>query len=185
MMIKKTLVITIPYLIIGTLCFAMGYWYASGQTPVVPSPVRHLVTPKDVMRLDIPSFRSVPTMQFIHVERTDTVTKIVEVKVPKGFEVHGVVERQPVSVSHDRVHFQYFNPGSLELVTERYEVPVTRWRYDFGVRAQLSPFTLDSWLAGVYGELGYGRLSLTGGVDYDFDRDVLMPKVGFKIHFFN
>lgn len=172
---------TIPYLIVGLLCFLMGYWQGSGQQPVIPAPVRQFISP-DMFQTRVPQLRSVPTLAFIHTERTDTVTRVDTVRVPVNYEYVGLIEHRPLSVTPGSVYLNYYDTGQGRMVTDVYEVPKRRWSIDYGVQSRVVPAGWDRASAGVFTQLRYRSLSLTGEVDYLLDQSTFISKIGVRLH---
>ena len=172
---------SVPYLIVGLLCLLIGYWYGSGQQPVVPSPVREFMDP-DMLQTQVPQLRSTPTLRFIHTERVDTVTRVDTVRVPAGFDYVGLIEHRPLSVTPDRVYLNYFDPGSSQLTTDVYEVPERKWLVNYGLQGRVIPAQWDRISAGVFAALRYRNLSVMGEVDYVLEQNAIIPQIGVRVY---
>lgn len=172
---------TAPYLIVGLLCFVMGYWYGSGRQPVVPSPVREFISP-EMLQSRVPQLRSIPTLRFIHTGRTDTLTRVDTVRVPGDFGYVGLVEQRPLSVTPDRVYLNYYDTGSARMSAEVYEVPQRTWSLDYGVQAHLTPGRWGEFSAGVFTELRYRNTSALAQMDYHYERRAFAPQIGLKVY---
>lgn len=169
-----------PYAVVGLFCFGIGYWIAGKSTTIEQRPEQRFLSP-DMFGTRVPNFRSVPTIQFVHTERTRT--RVDTIRVPHDFEYTGVVERRPLTVTSRRVYLNYYDTVSGQMITDRYDVPGRRFRFDYGAEGGLVPVAWDRAYLGVFAEARYRRLAINGTVRYLIDENELLPTVGMKIYF--
>lgn len=168
-----------PYLIVGGLCFAIGYFVSGKPEPVQPGPVTQFLSPG---MSQVPNFRSTPTIQFIHTERVDTVTRVDTIRVPHDFDYLGVIDHRPVSVTSRNVYLNYFEPDTGRMITDRYEVPEPRFRLDYGVEGGVVPFAWDRAYVGAFAEVRYRRLGLTASGRYVIEDQSILPTIGLRVY---
>ena len=113
-----------PYLLILLLGFAIGYWSASGTSPVIPDPVvkyidRHGLSidgyfTKPARLPDIPNYR------FIVVPKPVVEERIV--RVPVAFPPHFGLISDPIRVRGRNVYLRYFDTESEQFRIDRYTI---------------------------------------------------------------
>lgn len=130
------------------------------------APLRRLMPP-DTVRVEVPTTRT------IYRTRTDTVTRVV--RVPRGFETHGVIGPRPVSrTAAGGFTLTYFEPSASRYQQDTYApAPEKRWALapELGVRyvhAAAGPLRLSGHATGALSiealvSLRRGRASLDAG----------------------
>lgn len=175
----------IPYLLIGGICLAIGYYWGSGQQAVIREPVTKFLSP-NALRTTIPQFRSVPDVRFIHTERVDTVTRVDTIRVPAEFEYTGLIERRPLAVTRRNVYLTYYEPGTRQMVTEAFDVPQKRFWFDKGVHISANTYPwsgINAHSMGGFAVLRYRKIAVSGQVDYIMDENNFRSFAKLKLFF--
>lgn len=125
------------------------------------APLRRL-TPPDTVRVVVPQTRT------IYRTRTDTVTQVL--RVPQGFETHGVIGRRPVSrTAAGGFTLTYFEPSAGRYQQDTYAPPEPpRWALwpELGagyVHAAAGPLKTGALSIEALVSLRRGRASLDAG----------------------
>lgn len=126
----------VPYLLILFLGFAIGYWFATGISPVIPDPiVKYIERPGlnvDRYFSDPPRLPDVPNYRFIIVERPEVEERII--RVPIEFPRHfGLIEDNAVRIRGRTVYLRHFDTETGQFRINQYEIARPNWNIGLNI----------------------------------------------------